>query len=230
MKLLIDGDILVFRSAFSAEDEEEPFIACARANTMIQEMCAETGASDYEVWLSGPKNFRYDIYPEYKANRIKSKRPKWELCVKQYLIIDHNANWSDGCEADDMLGVRQYQLKDSCIATIDKDLKQIKGNHYNFVTKQAFVVTAEEADRFFYYQMLTGDPTDNIKGVYNIGPKKADRILSESEDILQTLRDLYSCDEEMLMNADVLYIWREIGDKSLVHKLLKQRAGFSNSE
>lgn len=110
MKLLIDGDICTFRAAFSAEDEEEAYIACGRVNQMIDEMLAATGATEYEVWLTGENNFRYRVFPEYKANRLNAKRPKWEKKVRAYLISHWEANVTDGCEADDMLGVRQMEL------------------------------------------------------------------------------------------------------------------------
>ena len=192
MRMLLDGDIITFRAAFSAEDEPEAWIACGRADAMIEEMVMMLGGSldDVEVWLSGPTNFRYDVFPEYKANRITAKRPKYEKEVKDYLVRKWDALWSVGCEADDMLGVRQMQINEewmprfdarhdihSIICTIDKDLDQIPGWHYNFVKKEKYNVSPEEATRFFYYQCLVGDTADGIKGVPGIGPVKAKKLL-----------------------------------------------------
>lgn len=227
MILLIDADIVCFRAAFTAEDEEEAWVACARADQMLQDMLAETKCTEYELWLSGEGNFRYDVFPEYKAHRITAKRPKWEKEVKNYFVRSWDANWSTGCEADDMLGVRQMELAtahdneegctvefNSMIGTIDKDLNMIPGWHYNFVKKEKSYVDKDAAFRFFCYQLLVGDTADGIKGVPGIGPKKADRLLDslEKEEWLDAIKDLYGSEEEMLMNGKCLWIWRKKGD------------------
>ena len=219
--ILIDADIVTFRAAFSAEDEPEAWVACSRADAMISEMAGILGTSSIELWLSGDNNFRYQVYPEYKANRINAKRPKWEKDVKAYLIKEYNANISNGCEADDMLGIRQFELgADSIIATIDKDLDMIPGWHYNFVKKEKYFVTPEEAIRFFYYQCLIGDTADGIKGVSGIGPKKAKNILDACDEeatrspvdrerlYYETVLEKFSCYEEFAMTAKCLWIWR----------------------
>ncbi len=217
MKLLIDADIVCFRGAFSAEDDEE-FVANARSEGIIRDICQTLGSEDVELWLSGNNNFRYGVYPEYKANRITAKRPRWEKEVKQFLTDVWGAQWSDGCEADDMLGVRQMELlgrqEPVVICTIDKDLDMIPGDHYNFVKKEKYFVTDEEAIRFFYYQCLIGDTADGIKGVPGIGPKKAQNILdpcSTEEEYYWAVRNKFSCYEEFAMTAKCLWIWREPG-------------------
>lgn len=211
MKALVDGDIVAFRAAASAENEDV-WIACSRAQTIIEQILVETNSNEYEIWLTGKGNFRYNVYPEYKGNRRGMYRPKWEKEVKQYLVLDWEANTAEGCEADDMLGARQ--TADTIIATIDKDLNQIQGWHYNFVKKEQYYVSPEEADRYFYYQLLIGDTTDNIKGVSGIGPKKADRLLNslKPNEWYQAILDLYSCEEELDMNAQCVYIWRKEND------------------
>lgn len=182
---------------------------------MIEEMIGFLGTPDVELWLSGKNNFRYDIYPEYKANRITAKRPKYEQEVKKYLVDTWGAEWSEGCEADDMLGVRCTELGDeSTIATIDKDLDMIPGHHYNFVKKERYYQTPEKAIYWFYYQCLVGDTADGIKGVPGIGPVKAKRILDacdSEEGLYQATRDQFSCYEEFEMTAKVLWIWRTMG-------------------
>jgi DNA polymerase I len=225
MKLLLDGDILVFRAAFSAEDEEEAWVACSRVDGMIAEMEQMFGTKDTEIWLSGENNFRYNIFPEYKANRLDAKRPKWEKETRQYLIDEWSAKVSEGCEADDMLGVRATELgSESIIATIDKDLDMIPGWHYNFVKKEKYFVDDEAAIRFFYTQCLIGDTADGVKGVPGIGPIKAKKLLdacyeeedgygdSLEEQMYWTVRDQFSCYEEFLMTAQVLWIWRKPND------------------
>ncbi len=68
-------------------------------------------------------------------------------------------------------------LDNTVICSIDKDLQQIPGNHYNFVKKEHSFVTPEEAIQNFYKQILTGDAADNIKGAKGIGPVRAGKII-----------------------------------------------------
>lgn len=213
MKALIDGDLVAFRCAASAEQEPEAWVAAARCDSFIDEILAATGATEYEVWLSGKNNFRYDVYAEYKANRKGAYRPKWMEEAKDYLVLTHNAQTLEGAEADDALGMRQTE--DTVIVTNDKDLKMIKGLHYDPVKKLLWTITPEEATRWFYYQCLIGDPVDNIKGVPGIGKVKAEKLLDgcqSEEEMYQTVKDAYSCDEEFEMNAKCLWIWRKEGD------------------
>jgi 5'-3' exonuclease len=220
MIALIDGDMVSFRCAASAEGESEAFIARARVDSFIDEILAAIGCSEYEVWLSGDNNFRYNVYPEYKANRVGGYRPKWESETLDHLKTVHNAQTIQGAEADDALGYRAYEIgPNAVVVTNDKDLKMIEGTHYDPVKKLLWTISPEEANRWFYYQCLIGDPTDNIKGVPGIGPKNAERILSScqtEEEMLQAVMNEYSCEEEFLMNAQCLWIFRKEGD---VYKL-----------
>ena len=229
MKALIDADNVAFACAASAEEFDNPGIACSRASEMLDRILQDTGATSYELWLSGPRNFRYKVYPEYKANRLDSYRPKWEKETKQFLVDHWQANWTDGIEGDDILGIRQCELQDSIICHIDKDINQIPGWHYNWELnrlgktireKRQYFVTPEEALYNFYYQLLVGDGTDNIKGAPGVGPKKATALLESLEPIqwYTATRDLYASEEELDMNAQCVYIWRKENDnwKNLV--------------
>ena len=221
MKCLIDADTIAFACAASAEDAEL-CVATSRADEMVRNILDATKAGEYELWLSGPKNFRYDIYPEYKANRLGSYRPKWERAVKDFLVEQWGANWSSGCEADDMVGVRQ--TSETIIAHIDKDINMIPGHHYNWpLTRKGkvireeklYYVSPEEADQWFYTQLLMGDRgTDNIPGVPGIGPKKAEKLISSTppEKWFDVVRETYGLDPAMKMNAQVLWIWRKPND------------------
>lgn len=212
--IVVDADIVAFRAAFSAEDEPEAWVACSRAENMLNDMSYMLGEQPMELWLSGKNNFRYNVFPEYKANRLEAKRPKWEHEVKDYLVKEWNANWSEGCEADDMIGVRALET-DGFVASIDKDLDQIPGWHYNFVKKERYFVTSEEATRHFYYQLLVGDTADGVKGVYGVGPKKAKKLLDscDSEEAMYwAVRELYGSYEAFEMTAKVLWIWKKRND------------------
>ena len=225
MLVILDGDTVAFACAASAEDAEAPWVATSRAQQMIENILLANETNNIEVWLSGPENFRYKVYPEYKANRIGAYRPKWEKAVKNYLVEKWHANWSQGVEADDMVGRRLIEIgTNGVLAGIDKDLDQIYGWHYNWpltrkgeVIREArrYYVTPEMGDRWFWMQLLMGDSTDNIPGLKGIGPKKAEAAFKNCESNLECYeiaQAMYSCEEELDMNAQCIYIQRKEGD------------------
>ena len=220
MQALIDGDIIIYRVGFTTEDVDVP-LACVRATEVVEGILKDVNATSFKIYLTeenDPNAFRKQIYPEYKAHRKKEK-PRWYKELRDYLQVQYDAELCYEIEADDALGIQQTQNHwdkvDSIICSIDKDLKQIRGDHYNFVKKEFAHVEVEAALRTFYMQLLTGDSADNIKGVYNIGPKKAEQILGDRDDVVDmfdVVRETYGNDEEMLMNGRVLWIWKRPND------------------
>lgn len=138
-------------------------------------------------------NFRKQIDSEYKANR-KGKSNKWVNKLREYLIDYLEGSFaSDEYEADDLIYFNSQLLEvdDYIICSIDKDLKQIEGLHYDYyqlkkqdvegneykVRKGFQYITKESAENLIFEMMLTGDVSDNIKGIYGIGQKKAKKLL-----------------------------------------------------
>ena len=213
MRALIDGDIIVYRGAASAQEEEQ-WVAQARADKMIQEILEDTGATSYQVYLTGSNNFRREIAPSYKANRPDERPTHWEA-VRQFLVTQHKAIICDGYEADDEMGIQQdKETLTTVICSIDKDLLQIPGRHYNFVKKIHSVQTPEQGLKHLYLQSLIGDRSDNIIGVAGIGPVKAEQALAEllPEEWYDKCRELYNDDERFHLNMKLLYIWRKPND------------------
>lgn len=183
------------------------------------------GADSYVNYLTGSTNFRYQIYPEYKANRLDQPRPKHLPFLRSY-ATSLGAISSVDCEADDLLGVAQCaDDEETIICTLDKDLLMIPGKHYSWEisgasrgvrwTKPACLreVSEEEGLRWFYTQVLTGDVADNIKGAAGVGKVGAAKILAgcESEaEYIDAVRPHFSCDEELEMTGAVLWIWRSM--------------------
>jgi len=66
---------------------------------------------------------------------------------------------------------------DTIICSIDKDLLQIKGNHFNWNSDIISIQSDEDADKVFWKQILMGDSTDNIVGIPRVGKVKAERII-----------------------------------------------------
>lgn len=216
MKALIDGDIVVYRGAASAENDD-PWIAQSRADQMIQDILADTGATSYSVFLTGTGNFRREIAPSYKANRPDNRPAHWQA-VREFLVTQHKAQICNGYEADDEMGIQQDKIGGTTvICSIDKDLLQIPGKHYNFVKKVFQEVTPDEGLKFLYLQSLIGDRSDNIVGVPGIGPVKANQALAEllPEEWYDKCRAMYSDDERYHLNMQLLYIWQKPNDKWL---------------
>lgn len=209
MNALLDGDILAFRVACTVEDQDTFGIPRWRIDEMVNNILEDTKATEFQIFLSGSpeENFRYQIYPQYKESRKNKPKPKWLEDLKAHLVTEWNAQIACGMEADDYLGIHQcyppqrvqvshdtWEIHDSVICSIDKDLLQIPGNHYNFVKKEFQYVTEFEGLRSFYRQILTGDGGDDIPGLYNVGPVKSAKWLAACQtesDLLEVVMREY---------------------------------------
>lgn len=167
---------------------------------MIQEIIADTKADIAKVFLTGHTNYRDKIATirPYKGNRDKLERPAHYDAIREYLVKYWKAEIVEGEEADDAISIlaRQKGLAGACIiASIDKDLDQIPGKHYDFIKRVHYDVSDEQAEYFFYRQCLSGDLVDNVPGCYKIGSSKAERILEATprnewwEAIVETYAD-----------------------------------------
>lgn len=123
-----------------------------------------------------PENWRTSIYPEYKATRPE-RRAIHDEKVNEYLLSHWGQEGSTGWEADDLISMNAFQLRDEgtpyIIISIDKDLHQIPGTHYDWVKEELFEVDEATADSVLEEQIVSGDATDNIKGIPGFGIKLA---------------------------------------------------------
>lgn len=214
MKALVDGDIVAYRCAASADTEEDVSVALIRTDALMKEILEAVGADTYTVFLSGAKelNFRYNVDPMYKANRVSTVKPIYLESCKEFLVTNWEAVRCHGYEADDGMGVAQDA--NSVICSIDKDMLQVSGLHYNFVKKVFTNVLPEEGLKSFYIQTLVGDTSDNVMGVKGIGPVKAHKLLDPllPEEYYEACKALYDSEERFHNNCKLLYIWREFND------------------
>lgn len=126
--------------------------------------------------LSPSKNFRYQINPDYKANRKGREKPPFFNEVVEYLKNKYKFIIIDNFEADDVVvSLKSFYSKDyNCIlCTTDKDLLKLPGRHYNYKKIEFINTTVDEAYEYFWFSMLVGDVADNIKGIPGVGEKKA---------------------------------------------------------
>lgn len=151
----------------------------------LQEMLNSVFTSEYLMAVKGPGNFRNMLYPEYKLNRHAdpNKQNMFVPTIRELAVFEGYAISSDGREADDVLRIWAEQCRkvndDYVVCTIDKDLQCIPGKHWNIKKKELTEVSELDALRFYYTQLLKGDPTDNIPGVPRVGDVKAMRLLAD---------------------------------------------------
>lgn len=222
MLALIDGDIVRYRTGFASNDVDEK-IALWRANETMEQILTAVGATEYRVYLSDSKenNFRYKLFPGYKASREKYAKPKHHEALGNFLKQEWGAEVTSGQEADDALGIFQScgngysdlgPEYETIICSIDKDLLQVPGRHYNWVRNEFTEQTYIEGLRSFYVQCLTGDRTDDVLGLQGIGPKKAAKALagtSNEQEMFDVVRRMWGNDEALLLTGRLLWIRRK---------------------
>lgn len=181
---LIDGDVVCYKIASnkvqSEEDKEKNGLQEDRTwgqvrsevDEYLQNLMVQTNSNQYIIALTLNRCFRYDLYPEYKANRKDKIKPKYLDTIKEYLITDYKAVYYDKLEADDILSVCSSTYKDSFIASNDKDFMQKEGLHFNLNTYKFIEVSKKAALYNLFKQVLVGDSTDNIKGCAGVGEVK----------------------------------------------------------
>ena len=175
---------------------------------VIQKIAKCAKAQSYKIYLTGSGNFREGVATVmgYKHNRIGKPKPMLYDAIREYLQVHHKAAMVTGMEADDALAIvhqrhnvdkvkvntsvdpnnpNWIEPEEFIICAIDKDLRNIPGNHINFSRHVAedngdykFVtITEEEGRHTFWKQVLTGDTADNIIGIPRMGEKGADALL-----------------------------------------------------
>ena len=213
---LWDCDFVVYRVGFASEDDTES-IALARVTEFLNEVTyMELACDDYKAYLTGKNNFRNEIAvtQPYKGNRKDFVKPKHYEAIRNHLQR-LGAVVTEGQEADDAVAIEMTEFPDKYILVgQDKDLLQIAGEHYNPVKKEFTTITPEIGLRNFYTQILTGDRTDNIKGVDKIGPVKAAKLLKDCKTELEMWEvcvEAHGSVERALEDARLLWLRRKEG-------------------
>lgn len=186
--LFIDADSIAYKSAFASEvetdwgndiwtlhsDLSEAKYIFTNEIKKIREAFNDDWS--YVLCFTAEGNFRKELFPEYKANRKKQRKPIVLKPLIEWARFTHNSLAENKLEADDILG-----LYADCgvLVSIDKDLQTVAGMHYNpdKVEKGLQVVTEEEAHYNHMLQTLCGDSTDGYGGCPKVGIKTAEKIL-----------------------------------------------------
>lgn len=163
----------------------------------IKEIQGITNTKEVELYFTEGKNFRYQVYDMYKANRKGTRYPSGLSLIKHRLMELYTGEICKEYEADDLVVMlKRTQPTKYILTAVDKDvLKSVPGKHFNYYRSERYgiemkwqEIDIEDAYKFCYLQTLMGDSTDNIPGCPGIGPKKAETALKGCD----TPQDLWS--------------------------------------
>src|SRR5262245_47134375 len=178
----------------------EPTNAVLGVVNMLYKLLDERKPERIAVVFDAPgRNFRDDLYAEYKANRPPMPdelRPQVEPLLEAIKGMGICLLRIEGVEADDVIGTLARQAvsagSSTIISTGDKDLAQLVDEHVTLVNTmdnttldragvvQKFGVTPEQ---IIDYLALVGDSIDNIPGIAGVGPKTAVKWLQQYGDL-----------------------------------------------
>ena len=243
---LIDGSGYIFRAYYalpplSRKSDGLPTGAVNGFCTMLYKLLEDVRSDDSKnkpthfvvIFDSAKKNFRNEIYEDYKANRTEAPEdlvPQFEYIRKSVEAFNVVSAEMLNYEADDLIATYTEQiLKKGAKVTIvsaDKDLMQlvkfgvrlydpmkskVLGNKE---VKEKFGV---EPNRVIDVQALAGDSSDNIPGVPGIGIKTAaelinkykslEKLLEKASEIPQNKRR-----ETILQNKDKALLSRKLAE------------------
>lgn len=202
---LVDGSGFIFRAYFA--------MAYSRQKTMTNPQGVPVNAvygfvnmllkmlNDYHapymavIFDAARKNFRNDIYEDYKANRDAPPEdlvPQFALVRQATEAFDIPALQLEGYEADDLIAtytrLAREQGKKVVIVSSDKDLMQLIGEGVRLLDpmKGKFMKEKDVLEKFGVtpdkvvdVQSLAGDSVDNVPGVPGIGVKTAAQLINE---------------------------------------------------
>jgi 5'-3' exonuclease len=152
----------------------------------------------------GMKNFRNDILPRYKEHRSRSEAiSMWKPTILEAFeeVGAVGLNFIESDDACSIIAVLNGSLA-SVIISSDKDMKQTKAHHYNPFKKgdaddpsRWFYSAKVDANRFYWSQVLTGDPTDmpgELCGIEGVGEKTALKLIEGRSDYLTVVKEAYT--------------------------------------
>ena len=206
---LVDGQAYIYRAFYAVRELQTsqgvPTNAVFGFTSMLQRLLQEESPEYLAVVFDAKgKNFRHDLYKEYKANRLATPEPlrpqipRIKDLVRAYRIPVLELT---GYEADDIIATltRRWEKAGAEVVIVsgDKDLMQLVSDHVTMLDtmKGERIGIAEvrmkfgvEPARVVDVQGLMGDSTDNIPGIPGVGEKTAIKLIQEWHNLENLLR------------------------------------------
>jgi len=165
------------------------------------------------TWESpGTPSWRRKLYPAYKGVRGKLDQQfifqQEDLQKLLYLFGVKQYN-SYGNEADDVMGRLSIDINNIkypiVIFTCDKDIMQLVGKQLHIYDGKKFYDIDAVKEKFLVYPeqipdllAIAGDKSDNIKGLDNVGYKKAAKLIEKYGDVEHI--NIVSCSRNVVYN------------------------------
>lgn len=203
---IVDGHALCYRAYYAFI--KNPLTNSDGQNTsaifgfarMLLKLIADQKPDYLAVAFDPPKkSFRFSLYPEYKANRVKMPddlRSQIEEIKNMVEVLGITRIEEADFEADDVLGTvaKKYGTGDVevMLVTGDKDAYQLVGKNVKIYANKKGITEYEiygekeveemlgvKPGQVIDYMALTGDASDNVPGVKGIGEKTAQKLVAE---------------------------------------------------
>ncbi|MEO0367192.1 MAG: DNA polymerase I [Pseudomonadota bacterium] len=202
--ILVDGSSYLYRAFYVPQlkrmqtTDGQPTGAVFGIINMIKSLQGDYPQANIVVIFDAKgKNFRHELYPQYKANR-----PPMPDELRSQIDFVHRGVKALGLpliaiekvEADDVIGTYAQQAvtlgQTALIASGDKDLAQVVNEQIHIIDTMKKVILDEQGivdkfgvrpDQIVDYLTLIGDTSDNVPGVPKVGPKTAVKWLAEYE-------------------------------------------------
>ena len=205
---LIDGSGYIFRAYYalpplSRKSDGLPTGAVSGFCSMLFKLLEDSRSDDSAhkpthfavIFDSAKKNFRNDIYTEYKANRSETPEdlvPQFEYIRKAVKAFNLPSIELINYEADDLLATYAKQIVEAgakvTVISSDKDLMQLVSEKIRLYDPMKNKVLGEsdvfekfgvKPNQVIDVQSLAGDSSDNIPGVPGIGVKTAAELINK---------------------------------------------------
>ena len=205
---LIDGSGYIFRAYYalpplSRKSDGLPTGAVSGFCSMLFKLLEDARADDTihrpthfaVIFDSAKKNFRNDIYSDYKSNRTEAPEdlaPQFEYIRKSVKAFNLPSIELINYEADDLIATyAKLIVKAGAKVTIissDKDLMQLVSDKVRLYDpmkskvlgeKEVFEKFGVKPSQVIDVQSLAGDSSDNIPGVPGIGIKTAAELIKK---------------------------------------------------
>ena len=222
---LIDGSGYIFRAYYalpplSRKSDGLPTGAVNGFSNMLFKLLEDAKSNDNKekpthfavIFDSARKNFRNEIYSEYKANRSEAPEdlaPQFDYIRKSVEAFNLPSVELINYEADDLIATYTQQILEHgakvTIVSSDKDLMQLfkKDVRIYDPMKNKFILQEDIINKFgvdskkvIDVQSLAGDTSDNVPGVPGIGVKTAAELINK----YKTLENLLDKAKEIKQN------------------------------